>query len=104
MSAKDVAEALWNPFQRYFQAEPEDDEPEVDLTECREVVEFSRSPYFEKFMGYLERGSDSSLDLKDGSSMLVSGSRVNTFKEIKAHLRRQVRDAQELIDREQHNG
>ena len=95
---------FWEATQRFFRPEPEEKEADVDLSDCHEVVEFARCAYYDKFMAYLERGSDTPLDLKDGSTMLVSGSRVNTFKEIRAHLRRQVREAHELIDREASNG
>ncbi len=86
--------SLLDPFKRYFQDEPE----EVDLTDCYEVVEFAKTMYFPKLMAYLERGSDEPLKVGGDLAIVRSAERINTFKEIRAHLKKQVREAQELID------
>jgi hypothetical protein len=86
-----------NPFRKFF--EPEEAEG-ADLSECHEVVSFGNHPYFQKLMAYLERGADATIDLTDASTMLASGAKVNTFKEIKLHLKKQIRDAMAIIDRE----
>ena len=89
-----------NPFRKYFEEEQE----ETDLTDCHQVVEWARCPYYDKFMAYLERGADAKIDVSTATSMLTSSERINTFKDIRAHLRRQLREAEALIDREQRNG
>jgi len=61
-------------------------------------------PYFQKFMAFLERGADEPLQIGDQVGMIRSASRVNTFKEIRAHLKKQIRDAQAIIAGEGLNG
>jgi hypothetical protein len=87
-----------NPFRKYF--EPEQDDDAADLTEIHQILEFARCPYFEKFIAYLERGADAKLDVSTETTMLSSAERINTFKDIKTHLRKQVRDAGEILSRE----
>lgn len=87
-----------NPFKRFFI--DEDENASSDLAECHQVIEFARCEYFNKFLGYLERGADAKLDVSTATTMLASAERINTFKDIRAFLRRQVRDSQNLIDRE----
>jgi len=87
-----------NPFKRFFVEEEEDSN--TDLSECHQIIEFARCEYFNKFMSYLERGSDAKIDVSTATSMLASAERINTFKDIRAFLRRQIRDSQNLIDRE----
>lgn len=89
-----------NPFRKFFEEEQE----EVDLTDCHQVLSWAREPYHEKFMAFLERGADAKIDVSTATSMLASSERINTFKDIRAHVRRQVREAQEIIDREDSNG
>ncbi len=87
---------VMDPFRKYFQEEREP----ADLTDCYEVVEFAKTMYYPKFLAYLERGSDEPLKVGGDLSIVRSAERINTFKEIKAHLKRQVKEAQELIERE----
>lgn len=88
-----------NPFRKFF--EPEDDSDVTALGECHEVVSFANHPYFKKgLMAYLERGCDEKLVITDNISVIRSAERVNTFKEIKTHLNRQIRDAMAVIERE----
>ncbi len=88
-------ERVTDPFQKYFS----DKEP-VDLTDCYDVIEFAKTAYFETLMAYLERGSDEPLKVGGDLAMVRSAERINTFKEIRAHLKKQVKEAQEIIDRE----
>ncbi len=89
---------MLDPFRKYFE-----DRVAVDLTDCYEVVEFAKTMYYPKFLAYLERGSDEPLKVAGDLAIVRSAERINTFKEIRAHLKRQVKEAQELIDRETGN-
>ena len=88
-----------NPFRKYF----EEERDEVDLTDCHQILDWARCPYHSIFMSYLERGADAKIDVSTATSMLASSERINTFKDIRAHIRKQLRDAQEVIDREARN-
>lgn len=92
---------MQNPFRKFFieEVSPE----ESLLTDCHEVVAFANEPYFEKFMAFLERGADEPLAIGDQISMIRSASRVNTFKEIKTYLKKQISSSVALIDRESRN-
>jgi hypothetical protein len=93
---------VWNPFKKFFDEEPEVDESSLD--DCRQLVSFGNEPYFEKLIAYLERGADAKIDTSDATTMLTSAARINTFKDIKTHLKRQLKDAVEILDREHING
>jgi len=88
-----------NPFRKFF----EEDQESVDLTDCHQILDWARCPYHNIFMAYLERGTDAKIDVATATSMLASSERINTFKDIRAHIRKQLRDAQEVIDREARN-
>jgi hypothetical protein len=87
-----------NPFKKYF--EEETPEIDTDMTECHQIVSFSREPYFDRFISYLDRGADAKIDTASATSMLTSAERINTYKDIKAYLKKQVREASEVIARE----
>ena len=89
----------FNPFKKFF--ENDEEEPGTDLTECREVLEFARTLYYPKLIAYLEREADAQLVIRDNVSMIQSAARINAFKEVKAHLKRQVRDAAAMVAREE---
>jgi len=89
-----------NPFRKFF----EEDQSDVDLTECNQILDWARCDYYEKFMAFLERGADAKIDVSTATSMLASSERINTYKDIRAHFRRQVREARELLDREHRDG
>ncbi len=85
-------------FDRFFK-----DEEGVDdllVSKCHEVVAFGNVPYFQDFMAYLEREIDKPIAIGDQVQTIRSVERINTFKEIRAHLRRQLREAQDILDRE----
>jgi len=97
-----IVNAVVDPFKRYFQPEPE--EQADDFSDCHEIVEFSKTMYFPKLMAYLERGADEPLKVTGELAIVRSAERINTYKEIRAWLRKQVREAQDILDREQSNG
>ena len=77
---------------------------ESDISECHQVIEFGNCPYFQTFLAYLEHEGDRMLEVGDQVSMIRSAARINAFKEIRAHLKKQLRDAAEVIERENRNG
>ena len=87
-----------NPFRRFF--EEDEDFTGVDREAASEVIVFGNTAYFQKFMAYLEHEADRPIDIVDQVSMIKSAQRCNTFKEIKSHLKKQLRDAQAILDRE----
>ena len=88
---------MTNPFRRFF--EETEEVSAADLTDCHEVIEFGKTVYYNKFMEYLERGADEPLKIGDPMTMIQSAARVNAFKEIKAHLKRQLKTAHELVEK-----
>ena len=89
-----------DPFRRFF-IEPDPHEQAVG--ECNEIIEFSKTAYFQVLMAYLERGADEPLQIGSETSMVSSASRVNTFKEIKKHLQSQIKNAEIVLQRERSN-
>lgn len=88
-------------FSKFF--ETEDTNVESDISECHQIVSWAREPYFDRFLAYLERGAEAKIDTSTATSMLASAERINTFKDIRAHLKKQLRDAEAIIERENRN-
>lgn len=90
-----------NLFKRFFVSE--ETEEDSDISECHQILAFAREPYFDRFMAYIDKEGDRPLEVGDQISMIRSASRINTFKEIKSHLKRQIQEAAEIIQREMPN-
>jgi len=89
--------SVLDPFRKFF---TEPDPKEEAISECNEIIEFSRMAYYPRLIAYLERGADEPLQTASEGAVIRSAERVNTFKEIKKYLQGQVRDAQAVLERE----
>lgn len=92
-----------NPFRRFFRSEEEESEG-MTLAHAHKIISFGREGYFDDFMDWLEQQADKPLETTDNISMLKSATRINTFKEIRLHLKKEIRWASDVIAREADNG
>ncbi len=86
-----------NPFRRLFQTEEEDDQ---GLILANEILEAARLPYFDKLIVYLEAEADKPLTVGGQVEMIRSAERINTFREIKQKLKKDVARAKAFIEME----
>ncbi len=85
-------------------ANDEDVEDDVGAARAHagELVLAERTPFVERFMEYLQEEADRPVKIGDQMSMVESAVRANTFKEIRAKLKRDFRQAREIIEEARH--
>jgi len=82
-------------FSRFF-ASPQVEELDVDaevLNQANELLDFSSTTYFTKFMDYLDREASKPLKVGDHMDMIQSAVRSNTLREIRTTMLRRVSNA-----------
>ncbi len=73
--------------------------PEVDLATCREIEEWTRSPYHAKFCSWLEAEANRPFVISDQMNLVQAAVRANVLREIRLHLRRTEEFAQDELTR-----
>lgn len=70
----------------------------VELTGHAEmIVDWSKRPYFQRFLDYLDDESSRSVPMTDNVAMIAGTARCNTFKEIRRKLTSDVKRANQII-------
>jgi hypothetical protein len=82
-------------FANLFQPEEAESVATMRL-KASEFVLAERTPFFERLMEYLDEEADK--PVKIGSDMIESAVRANTFKEIRAKLRRDLKEAHAILN------
>ena len=63
-----------------------------------EAIMAERTAFVERLMEYLQEEADRPIKLGDTNTMLESAVRANTFKEIRAKLRREFKEAHAVLN------
>ena len=71
----------------------ESDEAEAMQT-LQEIIAWSRHPYHEKFLAWLEEEANNKISMGDNTTMIRGIERANTFREILTKLRRETKRAE----------
>jgi len=82
-------------FGRFFRPRPvESIDPDAELlNSANELLDFSATPYYAKFIEWLEREANRPMKVGDHMVMIQSAVRANTLKEIRDTLVRRVSNA-----------
>ena len=84
-------------FSKFFQEEAVD---ESAIVKANQILEAARLPWFDDYLAYLEEEGDRTLAVGGQVEMIRSAERINTFKEIKNRLKRDVARAREVLEME----
>lgn len=70
------------------------------VAQASEVLDVVDKPYFRRLMAYLDEETDK--PVITGEKLAESAVRSNTFKEFRAKIRRDIRDAQSILEEVKH--
>lgn len=86
-------------FANLFQTDDTDDLATM-RSRAGELVLAERTPFVERLMEYLDEEADK--PVKIGGDMIESAVRANTFKEIRAKLKRDFKEAHAILNEARH--
>jgi len=76
-------------------------DPDDAIVKANQILEAARLPWFDALITYLEEEADRPLATGGQVEMIRSAERINTFKEIKNRLKRDVARARQVLEMEQ---
>ena len=79
---------------------PQDDATS-SLDTATQIIEWTRPIYFKAFMAYLDRGCDERIGRGSREDMIAQQSRIDAFKDIRDHVRKEIAEAQAILQEAQ---
>lgn len=77
-----------------------DEEDDLGISKANQILEAERLPWFADFLAYLGEEADRPLSVGGQIEMIRSAERINTFKEIRNLLKRDVARARQVLEME----
>lgn len=80
-----------------------DEDTDLGVVKANQVLEAERLPWFSDLIAWLDAEADKPLAVGGQIEMIRSAERINTFKEIKNRLKRDVARAREVLEMERND-